>query len=153
MNPFNRWHPVTILLTSLAFSCTNTPKKADEQVLMDTDMAFAQMAEQQGFGAAFIAYADSNAILLQNGRHPIKGYASIAQAYAHVPPYLVLAWHPVKAEIAQSGDLGYTFGEYELTRTDSTGIKSTGVYVTVWKKQGDGSWKYVVDAGAEGPKE
>lgn len=58
-----------------------------------------------------------------------------------------LQWEPDFVEVAASGDLAYTYGRYVLQSKDSTGKISerTGVFHTIWKKQADGSWKYVWD--------
>jgi ketosteroid isomerase-like protein len=61
----------------------------------------------------------------------------------------ILSWKPAFEMIAESGELGYTYGYY--TRTiKATGVVSRGTYVTIWKKQKDGSWKFVLDTGTEG---
>ncbi|MGA8309112.1 MAG: nuclear transport factor 2 family protein, partial [Terriglobales bacterium] len=59
----------------------------------------------------------------------------------------------VKAEMAASGDLGYTFGNYVLKSKDKDGhaVAHYGKYATVWKKQKDGSWKVVMDMGNSSP--
>ena len=59
----------------------------------------------------------------------------------------VLTWEPDFADVAKSGDLGYTWGRYTYTSFDSTESPSCGFYVTIWKKQLDGSWRFVFDAG------
>lgn len=47
---------------------------------------------------------------------------------------------------AVSGDLGVTSGPYQLTMMDNgKKVDDKGKYVTVWKKQADGSWKVVRD--------
>ncbi len=58
-----------------------------------------------------------------------------------------LVWHPDKAGVARSGELGYTSGTYELSFTDTSGktISDKGKYLTVWKKQADGAWKVLFD--------
>ena len=68
-------------------------------------------------------------------------------------PDLKLTWKPAKADIATSGDLGYTFGTWELTGKSLAGepVHLTGKYATVWKKQADGSWKVVLDLGNVDP--
>ena len=60
----------------------------------------------------------------------------------------------MKAEMAASGDLGYTFGNYVATSKDKDGkvVKHYGKYVTIWKKQADGSWKVAMDTGNSSPE-
>jgi ketosteroid isomerase-like protein len=49
--------------------------------------------------------------------------------------------------VSACGDLGYTWGSYTFTATDSLGAthRSEGIFHTVWKRQPDGSWKFVWD--------
>ncbi|MBL6447275.1 DUF4440 domain-containing protein [Fulvivirga sp. 29W222] len=138
------------LLTSLVAIIAGCTKltEADKQVLTKTDLEFADMAHQIGVGAAFIAYADSNAIIMQNGQLPLKGIANIASLHKNTPTDLKLSWHPEKVEVASSGDLGYTFGKYTLTHMQTT---EHGHYVTIWKKDKSGKWKYVLDTGTKSP--
>ena len=45
------------------------------------------------------------------------------------------------------GDLGYTIGTYHMEFQDPEGdlLAIDGKYMTVWKKQPDGTWKVAVD--------
>ncbi|MFC2138829.1 YybH family protein, partial [Bacteroidota bacterium] len=58
-----------------------------------------------------------------------------------------LEWKPDYIDVSTSGDLGYTFGKFTFSAKDTTGklIESEGIFHTVWKRQEDGSWKYVWD--------
>ena len=64
-----------------------------------------------------------------------------------------LQWTPTYSFVAQSGDLGYTYGYYRLSRRDSKAKvqERTGTYVTIWRRQPDSSWKVAVDVGSPGP--
>ena len=64
-----------------------------------------------------------------------------------------LEWTPQYAEVAKSGELGYTWGKYILSYRDEKGEeqKSYGKYLNIWKKQKDGSWKVAVDMGNSSP--
>jgi len=70
---------------------------------------------------------------------------AIASAFA-IPGY-ALVWHLRKLGIARSGELGYTSGSYDFSCQDASGktISDKGKYLTVWKKQADGSWKVLFD--------
>lgn len=113
--------------------------------LIETDKAFNAMAQQDGMAKAFIAYADKDVILLRQGNQlPLYGKDALARDFADVKGS-PLSWEPLKAEIAASGDLGYTYGRYRVKSGETV---KTGVYVSIWKKQADGAWKYVLDGGA-----
>ena len=51
--------------------------------------------------------------------------------------------------------MGWTWGKYIMTSTDSEGnpVTRKGKYLNVWKKQNDGLWKVVVDIGNVEPQE
>jgi ketosteroid isomerase-like protein len=62
-------------------------------------------------------------------------------------PNFKISWHVDRADVARSGELGYTSGAFEIAFNDATGktVSDRGKYVTVWKKQKDGSWKVLLD--------
>ena len=69
-------------------------------------------------------------------------------------PNLKLSFASDRIEVAQSGDLASSRGHYSLTMTDKATNKpvdSTGTYLTVYKKQADGSWKAIEDFITPGP--
>jgi len=69
-------------------------------------------------------------------------------------PNLKLIFASDRIEVAQSGDLASSRGHYSITMTDkATGKPATsdGSYVTVYRKQSDGSWKAVEDFITPGP--
>jgi ketosteroid isomerase-like protein len=59
----------------------------------------------------------------------------------------ILTWKPESATISQSGDLGFTYGIWTFVAKGDT---SQGTYLTVWKKNSFGKWKYAADTGNEG---
>ena len=61
-----------------------------------------------------------------------------------------ISWAPLYAEAAQSADLGYTTGSFEIHEksSDGTPLVRKGSYVTIWRKQPDGSWKVALDIGS-----
>ncbi|MFI4950725.1 MAG: YybH family protein [Caulobacterales bacterium] len=70
-------------------------------------------------------------------------------------PALSLEFKADKVEVAASGDLAYTRGTFRLTTTDPrtrTPVTQTGSYVTVYKKQADGSWKAEDDIATNTPR-
>jgi len=65
----------------------------------------------------------------------------------------LLAWQPAFAGMSVSGDMGFTTGPWELKADRSDANPSRyGDFVTVWKKQADGTWKFVVDLGISHPQ-
>lgn len=64
-----------------------------------------------------------------------------------------LSWTPARAEVVGAGDLGYTTGTSILRGKgpDGSPIERHGEYLTVWRKQKDGSWKVIFDTGSTLP--
>jgi ketosteroid isomerase-like protein len=59
-----------------------------------------------------------------------------------------LRWSPLESGVAASGDLGWTVGRWEIAeRGAPERERAAGRYLTVWKKQEDGSWKVAADCG------
>lgn len=140
---------ISLCLLFWASCTTKEAEVADPQVIIDTDHAFSDMSEAEGVTKAFLHYADSSAVIFRNGLSPLQGYSAIAESYSNINQEATLTWRAEHGDIAASGELGYTWGQYFLTLPDSTGnsISQTGYYMSVWKKQPDGNWKFVFDGG------
>jgi ketosteroid isomerase-like protein len=60
----------------------------------------------------------------------------------------MLAWQPVFADVSGAGDLGSTTGPWIASSRQRADAPPTfGEYVTLWRRQGNGSWKAELDAG------
>ena len=117
--------------------------------MLDADRAFSRLCEEKGMKVAFLEYIDSNGVLLRPNHLPLLGADAIDYLIQQNDTAFTLKWEPRTGTVASSGDLGYTYGIYELkpARKDTLFY---GNYVSIWKKQADGSWKYVLDSGNEG---
>ncbi|MEQ8924372.1 MAG: hypothetical protein RLO81_01095 [Fulvivirga sp.] len=143
---------LTALLALIA-TITTYAQNSDAEQLKQADTEFCEMAQTHGMGKAFIRYAADEAMILQGGQPTIMGIEQIKTVYSRIDSSRInLKWEPVKADIADSGDLGYTYGTYVLTIKDSVDFISKGYYLTIWKKQQEGNWKYVADVGSPGPQ-
>ncbi len=144
---------LTLLLSVLAYSC-NTNMKQDsiekwKNEITDTEQEFAKMAHDEGIPKAFLTYAAKDVVLHRNNSL-IIGIDSLRESYKNNKSEfakLSLTWKPDFVDVSLSGDLGYTYGKYIYTITDSTGKKNVveGIFHTVWKRQADGKWKFVWD--------
>lgn len=138
---------LTIVITGIIFSgtsCVSGEEKSREEVIR-TEHDFAVMADEAGVAEAFYHYAADSAVILRGGKL-IKGREAIRDYYQHnLKPGTKLLWAPDYANV--SGSLGYTYGRYTHQVPDSAGsiIESHGYFHTVWKRQADGSWRFVWD--------
>jgi len=146
-----------ILMSVTLISCDLfTRKKAvpagialDKLNMMDADRAFSKMSEEKGMKNAFLEYIDSNGVLLRPNQLPVIGADAIDYLIQQNDSAYTLKWEPRNGTVAQSGDLGYTYGIYALQPKQKDTILY-GTYVSIWKKQANGQWKYVLDSGNEG---
>ena len=147
----NRKKLFVLLFTGLTCGCSNPSEKTGiEKELMDADRAFSRLSEQSGTGNAFEAYAHPEAVFLKPHHFPIEGREKVL-AYLHAGGTEgLLTWKPMHATASRSGDQGYTYGVYEWKL--DTMIRK-GTYVTIWKKDSTGAWKYVLDTGNPGLEE
>lgn len=141
--------PVFLLL----FSC-NPKADADmmelwKQEILDVEGDFAAMAGKEGIPEAFIFYAAEDAVLMR-GDQLFIGKQELVDHFAQntsQPQDENLSWKPDFVDVSASGDLAYTYGPFTYSYTDSTGntVEHKGVFHTVWKRQADGSWRFVWD--------
>ncbi|MBK6381092.1 MAG: hypothetical protein IPF72_15975 [Chitinophagaceae bacterium] len=117
--------------------------------MMEADRRFSKMSEEKGMKAAFIEYLDSNGVLLRPGRLPIAGADAVDFLIQQNDADYTMTWEPRNGVIAKSGELGYTYGIYAL-RPSAKDTVIYGTYVSIWKKEKGGTWKYVLDSGNEG---
>lgn len=110
-------------------------------------------AVAQGGGPAFASYFDPNGMTLANRQAPLVGQAAIAAHATWSPDKYQLTWTPEGGELSPSGDMGYTWGQYEgrSVGTAANGVVERGRYMTVWKKEPGGAWKIVLDSSNEDP--
>ena len=136
---------VLIMATLLISGCQrNGIRNADELLKVDRD--FSQLSSDSGRNKAFIAYVHDSAVLLRQNSLPIVGKSAIVNILQRPDTTYRLTWEPLYASIAESGELGYTYGIYTF-QADSTVEK--GTYITIWRKTSQG-WRYVLDTGNEG---
>ena len=122
------------------------------RALVETERAFSRTSEEKGIREAFSAFIADDGILFRP--RAVKGKEWMQQH--PLPPSKtrpLLTWQPIFAAISQTGDLGYTTGPWQY-KNDIKDAKPAafGDFMTIWKKQPDGSWKFVLDLGVSHPK-
>ncbi|MEP2023148.1 MAG: DUF4440 domain-containing protein [Reichenbachiella sp.] len=141
-----------LILTFILFSCQSKEIRevTKPDVLLEIDRAFSKLSLEKGMNHAFETYIANDGVVLRNNSWPIVGKDSvISRHFSNPDSTFRLTWEPMFADIAKSGDLGYTYGTYLVSTMtgDSLGV---GTYVSIWKQQNDQSWKFVFDAGNDG---
>src|ERR1041384_787483 len=121
--------------------------EAERAALLAADRALLQAESERGVAAALGAELTADARLHRDGMFPVVGRKEI-QTYLNGKTWK-LAGTPIKTDVAQSGDLGYSYGSYEL----SDGAKTEkGYYVRIWRRDGD-HWRVALDTANPLPPE
>jgi len=143
---------ILIALLSLG-SCHADSEKGSidkwKHEILETEQNFAEMAKNEGIAKAFETFAADDVVLERSDslvigkRDLIKYFGNQDSGNNHV----TLTWKPDFIDVSSSGDLGYTYGHYNLSSSDSSGhkLENRGVFHTVWKRQVDGTWRFVWD--------
>ena len=116
--------------------------------------AFCSMAKTQGLLAAFQHFAAPDVAFIDTDPRKWRGPAAVLERIGPDQPGVNLNWSASFTDVSDDGTLGYNYGRYELKQTKPDGTVSvhTGWFLTIWKRQPDGSWRYVMDNGAPDPK-
>jgi ketosteroid isomerase-like protein len=120
--------------------------------MVDTERAFSRTSEEKGIREAFAGFIADDGILFRP--HAVVGKKWMQEH--PLPPSNtrpLLTWQPVFAAISRSGDLGYTTGPWQF-KTDIKDARPSafGDFMTIWKKQADGNWRFVLDLGVSHPE-
>lgn len=123
--------------------------KPGKAVLLDLEAKFAKDVAERG-GEGFAAWFADDGSVLSNGAAPLIGKVAIAKASKWLAKDYQLTWTPTEAIMGPSGDMGYTWGHFEGRSKDQYGnpVLTSGRYMTIWRRESGGSWKVVLDAGA-----
>jgi ketosteroid isomerase-like protein len=112
--------------------------------ILSADRAFAKAAASRGAAAAYADFLAESSRLHREGAVPVVSKAKILETIKAQSPKMT--WAPIQARVASSGDLGYSLGN-ETIGTEQ------GVYLRIWKKQADDSWRVVLDLFTPTPPE
>lgn len=120
--------------------------------MVETERAFARMSEVSGTRPSFMAFIEEEGILFRP--KAVKGKKWMLEHPLPVSDKRdLLSWGPSFADLASSGDMGYTFGPWQHKRNiNDEKPGAWGHFVTIWRKQADGSWKFAVDLGISHPQ-
>jgi ketosteroid isomerase-like protein len=142
---------LTISALLLLASCQESGPKLppSPEPILTADRAFSKASLENGWVDAFLEFAEDSAVLLRPNAPPIEGKLFlIAYLSQYGDTVSQLSWEPKAGLMAVSGELGYTYGIWTMTQGDT--LERKGTYVTVWRKNSEGQWKWVLDTGNDG---
>lgn len=127
---------------------------ADTAAILRADADFAQSVAQRNRERFLGFLAD---VTTFNGGTPneVRGRDAVWTDWADffAPDGPTLSWTPTHGEVVGAGDLGYTTGTAVFRTKGPNGapVERHSEYLTVWRKQKDGSWKVIFDTGSTLP--
>jgi ketosteroid isomerase-like protein len=113
------------------------------------DSLFSDLADRMGVGFALSNTIAPDGVLFGSPQLFV-GPDAAREFSASRAAGSSLTWRPVFAWAAGSRDLGFTVGESVETGRGPSGaaVQRLGKYLTVWQRQRDGTWKFVVAGGS-----
>jgi len=138
------------------FNRSKTEAKVDvaaaQAALLAVEQRFSKASEKKGLAYALADYAALDIRWLRNGSLPTVGLKEATAFQALKTGARPVIFQPVRAEVANSGDMGFTYGGYEMKGEGKGQETELGSYMRIWKKQANGRWKIVLDILNEHPK-
>lgn len=139
MHRYAVWVCVAALMAAGCGPAANTAEQ-ERNNLLALDREWSQTVKDE----KFFTYFAPEASVYAPGMTIVTGDAAIRKAMGEMStmPGFSLNWTATKADASGDGTIGYTAGTYEMGMGGAT---ERGKYVTVWKKQPDGTWKVTED--------
>lgn len=140
-----------MLCLSAACSHAVAPPSVDE--LFAIDRAFSARSAEIGAGPAFVEFASEDVRAFPGGGVTLKGIDALADWTSGWSKERSITWEPEEAFISASEDFGYTWGYATFAGKDENGepTENYGKYVTIWRRQSNGEWKWIADLGNSAP--
>lgn len=140
------------LAALLVFSIASAqPSTSHLHSLAATERAFAAATRHIGVRNGFLTFFAEDAVALR----PVVGPYRETLVQRPQPPQplpSLLLWTPTEGDVSRAGDLGWLTGPSAVRENKPGGkVVYTGQYFSVWKRQRDGTWKVLLDAGVETP--
>jgi ketosteroid isomerase-like protein len=115
--------------------------------VLQADKEFSDMSKHIGIKKAYMEFMSDEGVLLRPDFLPISGASAVDYLSTLADKDYELSWEPKGGMIASSGELGFTYGVYSLKTADTT---YQGTYTNIWKKNGNGPWRYVLNTSNPG---
>lgn len=125
-------------------------KEALKAELTRMEDVFCAMAREKGILAAFEYFAAPDVAFVDTDPRRFRGLAAVRERIGPDQPGVSVTWSAMFTDVSDDGTLGYNWGRYEwrLPGADGKERVRSGFFLTIWKRQPDGTWRYVMDNGA-----
>lgn len=119
------------------FSKVNT--ETEKTSLVKFEEEFNKIYAENRKMESYLRYVASAARFYRDGQFPESRVDSIKLILSQRKN---ISWKPIDGAVAVSGDMGYTYGSYNISNEDKT---EEGYYFRIWKKENKQGWQIVID--------
>jgi ketosteroid isomerase-like protein len=117
--------------------------EAERASLLKTENDFLKLMAAKSGVDSFLSYMADDVRFYRTGAFPVLGKEATRAAFAAKPE--ALTWQNTSGGVSTSGDLGYTYGTYELKSGAAGKEAESGNYMRIWRKQANGKWRVALD--------
>jgi hypothetical protein len=136
---------IIIGLNKLSIAQPTQP--ADVSRVLDAEKDFNKLVERKGIKGGFLAVADPEGIVFK------PDAVNITEFYNNIDKQSgSLTWKPDFARTSGNGDLAFTAGAYVYQNGKTDDDKVYGDYVSLWRNNGEGQLKLLIDLGIQHPE-
>ncbi len=129
--------------------------KKEKAVLFEVDSGANDMCAEKGHLPVLEMLLADDAIYYPHEKQPIFGKEAILEFIKSGDIKYRVRWQPKEADVAESGDMGWTWGTSQVTFDVGLGDTKTyhSKYVNVWVKDKNGQWKLKLDIANLNPED
>jgi ketosteroid isomerase-like protein len=155
--------PFTVFVVAVAAICgsaatrralAQTGSQAASREIVQADTEFARAVAERN-RERFLSFIADVTTFNGGSANELRGRDAVMKDWDDFfdPNGPTLTWTPTKGEVIGAGDVGYTAGRslFRARAVDGSLTERRGEYLTVWRRQRDGSWKVVFDTGSTLP--
>ncbi|NCI48374.1 nuclear transport factor 2 family protein [Sediminibacterium roseum] len=132
-----------VLLSATTLLAASAYSQKTIKGLIGAERAFASFTESHTIREGFLQFLDSTGLIFSRG-NAINAFEAFGKQKAGPA---VLSWEPAFAIISASGELGVTTGPFTVKASVADTVSGRGNFSSVWKVNGAGDWKNMVDLG------
>jgi ketosteroid isomerase-like protein len=138
-----------VLMIPVFLNKMTTGQESPLMQMVSAEKGFAAYAGSAGISEAFLKYLDDSARVFERGQilngKEVWGKRKMDS--------MELKWYPEFAEVAASGDFGYTTGPSEFRLRKGSGKPDhKGYFNSIWQMNSSGEWKVILDMGTPSPQ-
>jgi len=151
---------VAVVMAGMLWTTATAARAADDpagerarraEEVRQTELAFAASVRDNR-PDLFATFLDPDTVFVGSSG-ATRGAAAVVAAwagfFAEGRPYF--EWHPEIVELSGDGTLGLSRGPWVLRGKNAQGVEveRKGTFNSIWRRQADGGWKIVFDAGCD----